>query len=145
MLALIIGDTLYLANTGDSRALLSVDSGREVIQLTNDHKPTDPIEQNRILMNGGQIYQNTQISMRPSEQVNVMLGPHRVFPGRLSVSRTIGDIEAKAEHLTGNPKIVISDPDITVVKLEKKHDFLVLACDGIFDKLDDKEAVHFVW
>ena len=74
-----------------------------------------------------------------------MLGPHRVFPGRLSVSRTIGDVEAKSEQLQGNPKVVICDPDITVVKLEKKHDFLILACDGVFDKIDDKEAVHIVW
>lgn len=74
-----------------------------------------------------------------------MLGPHRVFPGRLSVSRTIGDIEAKVESMTGNPKVVICDPDISVIKLESKHDFLILGCDGIFDKLNDKETVHFVW
>jgi hypothetical protein len=29
------------------------------------------------------------------DRPNVQLGPHRVFPGRLSVSRTFGDIEAK--------------------------------------------------
>jgi hypothetical protein len=35
-----------------------------------------------------------------------------VFPGRLSVSRTIGDIEAKDPRYGGNPKCVISTPDI---------------------------------
>jgi protein phosphatase PTC2/3 len=75
-----------------------------------------------------------------------MLGPHRVFPGRLSVCRTLGDIEAKHPMLLGNPKVVISDPDIASFKIDPtKHDFLLLGCDGIFDTLDDKEVVHFVW
>lgn len=74
------------------------------------------------------------------------LGPHRVFPGRLSVCRTFGDIEAKKPELLGNPKVVISDPDIATFKIEDQtHDFVILGCDGIFDKLDDKECAHFVW
>jgi len=74
------------------------------------------------------------------------VGPHRVFPGRLSVCRTFGDIEAKLVRLLGNPKVVIFDPDISYFKIDKnKHDFLALGCDGIFDKLDDKDLVHTVW
>lgn len=47
-------------------------------------------------------------STRPA----IVLGPHRVFPGRLSVSRTFGDIEAKNEAVGGNRRVVIADPDI---------------------------------
>jgi len=69
-----------------------------------------------------------------------------VFPGRLSVCRTFGDIEAKAEHCLGNPKVVIAEPDICKFKIDpSKHDFVILGCDGIFDKLDDKDCVHTVW
>jgi protein phosphatase PTC2/3 len=46
------------------------------------------------------------------------MGPHRVFPGRLSVCRTFGDIEAKAEHLLGNPRVVIADPDISFFRVD---------------------------
>jgi protein phosphatase 2C family protein 2/3 len=75
-----------------------------------------------------------------------MLGPHRVFPGRLSVCRTFGDVEAKAEHLLGNPKVVIADPDISFFRVDQaKHDFVVLGCDGIFDKLENKDVVHTIW
>lgn len=74
------------------------------------------------------------------------MGPHRVFPGRLSVCRTFGDIEAKASNLLGNPKVVIAEPDISHFKVQAdKHDFLILACDGIFDKLEDRDCVHTVW
>lgn len=76
----------------------------------------------------------------------MVLGPHRVFPGRLSVCRTVGDLEAKNPMLLGNSKVVIPDPDIATFKIDPgKHDFILLGCDGIFDTLDDKESIHFVW
>lgn len=40
------------------------------------------------------------------------MGPIRVLPGRLSVSRTFGDAEAKIEYKGGNPKVVIAEPEI---------------------------------
>jgi len=41
---------------------------------------------------------------------------------------------------------VIAEPDICFFKIDQlKHDFIILGCDGIFDKLDDKDCVHTVW
>ena len=40
------------------------------------------------------------------------MGPVRVNPGRLSVSRTFGDIEAKLTRFGGNPKVVVAEPEI---------------------------------
>jgi protein phosphatase 2C family protein 2/3 len=45
------------------------------------------------------------------------LGPLRVLPGRLSVSRTFGDIEAKLERFGGNPLVVVAEPDIKHFKI----------------------------
>jgi len=45
------------------------------------------------------------------------VGPMRVLPGRLSVSRTFGDIEAKLQQFGGNPNVVIATPEITCFKL----------------------------
>ena len=61
IIALIIEDTLFIANTGDSRAVMSANGGKQIIKLSNDHKPTDEIEVERILRNNGRIYQNTTI------------------------------------------------------------------------------------
>ena len=66
-----------------------------------------------------------------------MFGPHRVFPGRLSVSRTFGDIEAKKSKYGGNQRVVIATPEIKVFKVEDNYDFIVIGCDGIFDKLSN--------
>lgn len=63
------------------------------------------------------------------------------------MSRTFGDIEAKLPRLEGNPNVVIAEPDVTAFKVteESKLDFILIGCDGIFDKMDNKEAVHLAW
>ena len=67
------------------------------------------------------------------------------MPGRLSVSRTFGDIEAKKPELGGNPNVVIAIPDIKMFKVKDSHDWIILAWDGIFDKMTNKDWVDTVW
>jgi len=45
-----------------------------------------------------------------SEEENPFVGPYRVFPGRLSVCRTFGDVEAKLAILGGIPGCVTCEP-----------------------------------
>jgi len=71
--------------------------------------------------------------------------PFRILPGRLSVSRAFGDIEAKFEKYGGNENVLISKPEITTLKINKEHDFIVLGCDGIFDKLTNEDVIGVVW
>lgn len=59
VLALIVGDMCYLANVGDSRAIMSVDGGEKIMVLSRDHKPEEANETKRIEENGGRIYQNS--------------------------------------------------------------------------------------
>ena len=56
-IALMIEDMCYIANVGDSRAVMSTQGGKKVIALTNDHKPNDENETKRIIENGGKVYQ----------------------------------------------------------------------------------------
>jgi protein phosphatase 2C family protein 2/3 len=68
-----------------------------------------------------------------------------VFPGRLSVSRTFGDTEAKNSNTGGNPKVVIALPDVLAFEITNEYDFIVLGCDGIFDKMNNLDCIKQVW
>lgn len=68
-----------------------------------------------------------------------------MLPGRLSVSRTFGDAEAKLVQTGGNPNVVIATPEIKSFKITKDHDFIIMGSDGIFDKLSNKETVQCCW
>lgn len=120
--ALIIGDnidrTLFIANTGDSRAVLSHEGVAMV--LSQDHKPDRPDEYERITKAGG---------------VVINFGVPRV-QGVLALSRAMGDFEL-------NP-YVICEPEITTRKLLNGDNFLILACDGVWDVLSNQEAVDIV-
>ncbi len=47
---------MYIANLGDSRAILSSNNGNKITALSTDHKPNNADEEKRILSNGGKIY-----------------------------------------------------------------------------------------
>lgn len=133
--------TVGLSCRGIFCLTLSRDGGSHIYSLTRDHKPSDEKERKRIIEAGGQVYQAG--IARPGIQPEPV-GPHRVFPGRLSVCRTFGDAEAKLGP-NGNPNVVIAVPEIKSFKIEEGHDFIIMGSDGIFDKLSNKEAVQCVW
>ncbi|KAL4479202.1 hypothetical protein ABPG72_011414 [Tetrahymena utriculariae] len=145
IVVMLINEQIYVANLGDSRAVLSQNNGQKAIGLTVDHKPNHPDEEKRIIMNGGKIYQSQIPTMQPKQYPQFVKGPHRVLPGRLAVSRTLGDIEAKLKKYGGNSKVILCEPEITQFQLSQEHDFIMLGCDGIFDKLTNNQSIDFIW
>ena len=149
VILLLVDNTIYIANVGDSRCLLSMENGKKYIEVTKDHKPNSPEEMKRIKEHGGKVYQ-TQTVIRKARNEKLIgkkiIGPFRVSPGGLSVSRTIGDVEAKLEKYGGNPNVVIANPDIFIYDLNKDDiDFFILGCDGIFDQLSSDEVINCAW
>ena len=93
IIALILDNICYLINLGDSRALYSCNKGKNLYQITRDHKPDDPKEKERIIKNGGQVYMADFLEFNGKKYSfkNVNFGPgfkfpYRLFPGKLSVS-----------------------------------------------------------
>ena len=55
----------------------------------------------------------------------------------MSVSRTFGDIEAKRPKYGGIEGVVTAVPEVSQFSIiDQEHDFIVLGCDGIFEKLN---------
>lgn len=112
---LINGTKLWIANVGDSRAVVS--NGGEAIQLTIDHEPST--ERGDIETRGG------FVSNMPGDVPRVN--------GQLAVSRAFGDKSLKS-HLR-------SDPDVTVQDILSDTDLLILASDGLWKVMGNQEAV----
>nr|CAG4650870.1 EOG090X03VW [Simocephalus serrulatus]SVE94159.1 EOG090X03VW [Simocephalus serrulatus] len=115
----------YIANCGDSRAVLCRNG--EPAVSTMDHKPTVAAEKKRIQEAGG----------------SVMI--HRVN-GSLAVSRALGDFEYKSVEGRGPTEQLVSPaPEIYVESRKPDEDqFLVLACDGIWDVMTNEDLCKFI-
>ena len=147
LILLIVNNFVYIGNVGDSRCLGSFKNGKLTKDITRDHKPNYPYEKERIIENGGTLYQ-TQTPLEDDENFKnkILIGPYRVFPGKLSVSRTVGDAEGKIPQIGGNPKVIVPEPDVYCFSLEKDDvDFFILGCDGIYDQLTSKDIFNCAW
>ena len=145
---MIIDDMIYVINVGDSRAMMSIDAGAKIGVLSRDHKPDDELEKIRIQAAGGKIYRTqtfAKAATHSGEKDLYVQGPLRVFPGRLSVSKTFGDIEAKRPRYGGNPNVIVCEPDITSFKIQDNFDFIMIGCDGIFERLNNRDCIDVIW
>ena len=141
IIAMIKNNQLIISNTGDSRIVLYKNG--KVFFVTKDHKPDSDIEKERIKKAGGTVYQSPSIIpiYQNGKKVNL---PWRVLPGRLSVSRTFGDIEAKLEKFGGKQGVIVPTPDVTEIEINNEFDFMVIGCDGIFDVLSNEDLFE-IW
>lgn len=120
------------ANAGDSRAVLCRKG--QAVPLSYDHKPNDEQEKSRIEAAGGRV-----------EEINVGVRVHYRVNGNLNLSRAIGDLEYKKRHDLGPEKqIICSTPDIIVMPLTEDDEFVLLACDGVWDVKTNQQACDFV-
>ncbi|KAL5705233.1 protein-serine/threonine phosphatase [Ranunculus cassubicifolius] len=111
----INSEKLWVANVGDSRAVLS--KGGKAIQMSVDHEPNT--ERGSIENRGG------FVSNMPGDVPRVN--------GQLAVSRAFGDKSLKS-HLR-------CDPDVRNEDINSATDFLILASDGLWKVMDNQEAV----
>jgi protein phosphatase PTC2/3 len=56
IIVLTVEHECFIANVGDSRAIMSADAGKKLFLLSRDHRPNEPSETSRIVANGGQVY-----------------------------------------------------------------------------------------
>jgi len=141
---LIIANRFYNFNVGDSRTVLC--RGGKVRMVSKDHKPSREDETERIKKAGGFVI-------------------HKRVMGELAVSRAFGDKEFKmglpamlqdeqpqseiqsdsgnTDQMPSQP-FVTAEPENLVMILDPEDDFIILACDGLFDVLTTEEVAELV-
>ncbi|CAN6220579.1 unnamed protein product [Urochloa humidicola] len=122
----IIEGLIWSPKAGDSNDRHDDWAFEEAYSLSRDHKPELEAERERIQSAGGYIQMG---------RVN----------GTLNLSRAIGDMEFKQnKFLSPDKQILTANPDINIVELCDDDDFLVLACDGIWDCMSNQQLVDFI-
>jgi serine/threonine protein phosphatase PrpC len=144
--ALVLGKRLYCANVGDSRTVLC--RNFTALEMSIDQKPNREDESRRIKEAGGFVIHN------------------RVM-GELAVSRAFGDCEFKkgiqmlinddggmatySDSLADDgiekdwsKPLVIAEPEVQALTLTDEDQFLLLACDGLYDVFTSQEAVDVI-
>ncbi|EFA75202.1 protein phosphatase 2C [Heterostelium album PN500] len=116
---LIENNHYYVSNIGDTRVVLCRNG--QAKRLSFDHKPNDPSEEERIRKLGGYV-----ISNQHTARVN----------GTLAVSRSIGDFYMEP--------FVVPDPYLSITEAHPDDQYLIVACDGIWDEITDQTACDII-
>jgi len=134
VLVLMIENKLFVANCGDSRAVMATQAsgGLTAKNLSNDHNPNLPTEQRRIEKAGGFVSPPPE----PGLSARVWLDPEMTQIG-LAMSRSIGDHAVK--HIG-----VIPEPEVQIFDIAPEDQFFILASDGVWEFIDSQEAVNIV-
>jgi len=119
-LCIVVQDQkIVVANTGDSRAIMN--RAGKCIELNKDHRPTDPEEMKRIEGCGGQV-----------------IGGR--LQGELAVSRAFGDYRFKMD----DRGLLICEPEIRQFNITADIEFIVVACDGLYETFTNTEVIEYI-
>ncbi|KAH3734017.1 hypothetical protein DPMN_040456 [Dreissena polymorpha] len=125
VVTLIRDSRVYVANAGDSRCVLC--RAGKAVDLSFDHKPEDERERSRIEAAGGKVTNDGRVN------------------GGLNLSRALGDHWYKRnESKPARDQMISALPDVETATLGPEDEFLIIACDGIWNSMSSQECVEFV-
>jgi len=114
--ALLSRSSVTVASVGDSRVFKCRNGA--CVPLTHDHKPESPRERRRIEAAGGIVAKHG-----PCYRVDLCL----------NMSRALGDFQFKDPGLPPDQQKISPTPDVMTCEIDDNDEFLVVACDGLFE------------
>jgi len=145
--AWLAGETLHVANTGDSRAVLGRRQGGvlRAVDLTVDQTPFRVDERERVEKSGARILTSGeihgQVRYASPEDYTADDPPRCYLPGHpfpgTAFTRSIGDQVAAGIG-------VIAEPEVSEHTIEEGDEFLIVASDGIWEFITSQEACEIV-
>lgn len=158
VICLVTSSLVACANLGDSRAILLKRSGEAgndddsspllltAIPLSYDHKPELEAEKQRIEAAGGLVKAKEIAPDKDSPPLVIW----RVYPREgtedsLAMTRALGDFSYKRkEGLSVEEQMIIPVPEVILHTRAASDEYLVLACDGVWDVFTNEEMALFV-
>ncbi|XP_007035371.2 PREDICTED: probable protein phosphatase 2C 35 isoform X1 [Theobroma cacao] len=146
---LVVGDTLYVANVGDSRAVIARKDGNQILaeDLSQDQTPFRKDEYDRVKLCGARVLSVDQVEGLKDPNIQNwgdeesqggdpprLWVPNGMYPGT-AFTRSVGD--GTAEKIG-----VIAVPEVSIVQLTPDHQFFVVASDGVFEFLRSQIVVN---
>ncbi|OVA11430.1 Protein phosphatase 2C (PP2C)-like domain [Macleaya cordata] len=129
--AVLVGNHLYVANVGDSRAVIS--KAGKAIPLSEDHKPNRSDERKRIENAGGVVMWAGKLFFMFVCSFNCGVSGTWRVGGVLAMSRAFGNRLLK--------QFVVAEPEIQEQEIDDEFELLVLASDGLWDVVPNEDAV----
>ncbi|EYU30730.1 hypothetical protein ABFS82_11G051800 [Erythranthe guttata] len=148
---LVRGRTVYVSNSGDSRAIIAERRGGDIVavDLSIDQTPFRPDELERVKLCGARVLTLDQIEGLKDPNVQCwgteeeddgdpprLWVQNGMYPGT-AFTRSIGDSIAETIGVVANPEIV-------VMELTQSNPFFVIASDGVFEFLSSQSVVEMV-
>nr|XP_029124141.1 probable protein phosphatase 2C 35 isoform X3 [Elaeis guineensis] len=146
---LVGGDTLFVANVGDSRAVAGVWNGQRVVaeDLSSDQTPFRKDEYERVRRCGARVLSVDQVEgvkdpaiqswgMESDGDPPRLWVQNGMYPGT-AFTRSVGDSTAESIG-------VVAVPEVMTVKITPNHLFFVVASDGVFEFLSSQAVVDMV-
>ncbi len=142
LLSLVSAQDIYIASTGDCRAVLATKHNKLLaIPLSIDQNAQNEFEVNRVKRD------------HPGEDKTIIMNDRLL--GGLMPFRSFGDCDYKwarediqiVEGLLPyykTPPYLTAEPVVTRHKIDGNEKFLILATDGLWDKLHNEDAVNIV-
>lgn len=116
---------IYVVNAGDSRCTMG--KAGKTVEMSIDHKPESQIEIDRI------------------EKAGSVITEGRV-DGNLNLTRSLGDLKYKQrDNLTPEEQAITSNPDVYEFEYSDDIDFIIMGCDGIWEKKSNEEMVEYIY
>jgi serine/threonine protein phosphatase PrpC len=116
---------IFVVNAGDSRCTMG--KAGKMVEMSVDHKPESQIEIDRI------------------EKAGSTITDGRV-DGNLNLTRSLGDLKYKQkEGFKPEEQPITADPDVYEFELTEDIDFIIMGCDGIWERKSNEEMVEYVY
>lgn len=137
-------DTLYIANVGDSVAIVArrnKDGVFEAIPINNEHNTQNEEE-------------IALLKLRTTDPFPIRGAPNSNTPGSrvggvMSVTRALGDGVFKKLHMSlpffeKHLPYLTCEPEITKYKISLQDEFILLASDGLFEQVPREEVLKWI-